>query len=74
MQNQQPQHGPDLYNGDSNLIASNDDYYGTDSYPEPTLSPGTYYVGVSASGNTQYNPNISGQRSGGTIEGPTSCG
>lgn len=40
------------------LISRNDDYYSKDSYIEMRLEPGTYYIGVSASGNNQYDPTI----------------
>ena len=40
------------------LISQNDDYYSADSFVEYNLTPGTYFVGVSASGNDDYNPDI----------------
>ena len=33
------------------------------------MLPGTYYVGVSASGNSQYDPNVANSGVGGTTEG-----
>ncbi|MDP6721434.1 MAG: pre-peptidase C-terminal domain-containing protein, partial [Pirellulaceae bacterium] len=51
------------------LIARNDDYYSEDSYLEVELGPGTYYVGVSASGNDNYDPVIEDTGIGGTSEG-----
>ena len=59
-----------LYNSSGQAIAANDDYYGTDSYISVHLLPGTYYVGVSASGNSQYDPNVPNSGVGGTTEGP----
>ncbi|MBI2477197.1 MAG: hypothetical protein HYV60_00645, partial [Planctomycetia bacterium] len=51
------------------LIARNDDYYSNDSYIEVKLTAGTYYIGVSASGNEDYDPIIEDTGIGGTSEG-----
>ena len=52
-------------------IASNDNYFGTDSYIHlVNLPAGTYYVGVSASGNDNYNPNIPLSGMNGKTQGP----
>ena len=51
-------------------LAQNDDYFGTDSYINLQLQPGTYYVGVSASGNNQYDPLLPDSGMGGTTQGP----
>ncbi|MHB8969228.1 MAG: choice-of-anchor L domain-containing protein [Pirellulaceae bacterium] len=51
------------------LIARNDDYYNNDSYVEVTLEPGTYYVGVSANGNLDYDPAVENTGSGGLSQG-----
>lgn len=63
-----------IYNKDDlghyNLIARNDDYYGSDSYVEiKGLKAGDYYVAVTSTGNTNFNPAISDSGSGGTTEG-----
>ncbi len=50
-------------------IASNDDYFGEDSFIELSLDAGTYYVGVSSTGNTEYNPLLPNSGAGGTSEG-----
>jgi hypothetical protein len=50
-------------------IARNDDYFSKDSLIQLELGPGTYYVGVSASGNDQYDPNILDSGIGGTTQG-----
>jgi hypothetical protein len=55
--------------GDRVEIAANDDYSSNDSLIEMDLEVGTYYVGVSASGNTEYDPTISGTGFGGRSEG-----
>jgi hypothetical protein len=43
-----------LYDSQYNVIATNDDYFDDDSRVSVHLGPGTYYVGISASGNSQY--------------------
>ncbi|HUP79453.1 MAG TPA: S8 family serine peptidase, partial [Pirellula sp.] len=55
--------------GRRELIASNDDYYSNDSYLNLHLTRGTYYVDISASGNTGMNPAISDTGFGGTSQG-----
>ncbi|MEZ6130797.1 MAG: DVUA0089 family protein [Planctomycetaceae bacterium] len=40
------------------LIAQNDDYFSEDSLIELNLEAGDYFIGVSASGNDNYNPTI----------------
>ncbi|QDU75012.1 hypothetical protein Pan97_20320 [Bremerella volcania] len=58
-------------NGDGSYtaIARNNDYYSEDSFLEITLEPGTYFIGVSASGNNVYDPNIEDSGFGGTSQG-----
>ena len=51
------------------IVARNDDYYSEDSYIDVYLQAGTYYIGVSASGNDQYDPNIDDTGIGGTTQG-----
>jgi hypothetical protein len=51
------------------LYSKNDDYFSKDSFIELELEPGTYYVGVSASGNTEYDPNVADSGMGGTTQG-----
>ncbi|MDA1055264.1 MAG: pre-peptidase C-terminal domain-containing protein, partial [Planctomycetota bacterium] len=51
------------------LIAQNDDYFSEDSYIEVELGAGTYYIGVSASGNDQYDPSIEDSGLGGRSQG-----
>ncbi len=51
-------------------IAQNDDYFSNDSLIEvDALQAGTYFLGVSASGNNRYNPNTAGTGFGGLSEG-----
>lgn len=57
-----------LYKG-TELIASNDDYFSKDSLLQLELSSGTYYIGVSAKGNEQYDPGVFDSGMGGTSEG-----
>lgn len=51
------------------LIASNDNYFGNDSLVDLELTGGTYYIGVSASGNDSYDPSIPDSGLGGKTEG-----
>lgn len=50
-------------------VAANDDYYSNDSFLGLDLMPGNYIVGVSASGNNQYDPNIADSGLGGRSQG-----
>jgi hypothetical protein len=50
-------------------IARNDDYFSKDSKIELTLGPGTYFVGVTASGNDEYDPTIADSGMNGTTQG-----
>ncbi len=48
-----------IYDSNFNLVARNDDFYGKDSYLEiEGMQPGTYYVAVTASGNTDFDGRI----------------
>ena len=51
------------------LIARNDDYYSNDSFLSLHLDPGTYYIGVTSTGNTNFDPTISDSGYGGTTDG-----
>ena len=51
------------------LVAQNDDYYSEDSFLQVDLEPGTYYIGVSSTGNADYDPSVSGTGFGGTSQG-----
>ncbi len=50
-------------------IAVNDDYFSSDSMIELELAKGNYIVGVSASGNSNYDPTIADSGIGGRSEG-----
>ncbi|MFK7736414.1 MAG: GEVED domain-containing protein [Pirellulaceae bacterium] len=56
-------------NGGWDQIAANDDYYSSDSYLELDLEQGNYIIGVSASGNRDYDPTISDTGIGGRSQG-----
>ncbi len=58
-----------VFDANGNKIASNDNYYGSDSFVQLDLAAGTYYVGVTSVGNTSYNPLVPGSGSGGTSQG-----
>jgi len=51
------------------LISQNDDYYSNDSAIKLQLDPGAYWIGVSASGNADYDPTIEDTGIGGRSEG-----
>ena len=55
--------------GRTELISANDDYFGSDSFVEMRLEPGTYYVGVSAEGNDGYDIHSGLTSPGGVSEG-----
>ena len=58
------------YSVSRQIISRNDDYYGNDSLLQTQLAPGTYYLAVSSTGNTQFNPAVAGSGYGGTTQGP----
>lgn len=51
------------------VIARNDDYYGRDSFLNLHLTPGVYYLGVSSTGNTNYDPTVPNSGFGGRTDG-----
>jgi hypothetical protein len=51
------------------VVARNDDSFSEDSFLELLLEPGVYYIGVSASGNNEYDPSIVDSGFGGRSEG-----
>ncbi|MEJ7591421.1 MAG: pre-peptidase C-terminal domain-containing protein [Planctomycetaceae bacterium] len=56
-------------NGSRTLIAQNDDYYSDDAFISMDLAIGTYFIGVTASGNMDYDPAISDTGFGGSSDG-----
>ena len=50
-------------------IAANDDYFSNDSRIELQLGAGTYVIGVSATGNTDYDPIVEDTGMGGRTQG-----
>ncbi len=52
------------------LIARNDNYIGRDAFLDLDLSAGTYYIAVTAFGNTAINPEVADSGSGGQSDGP----
>ncbi|MCA9064142.1 MAG: DVUA0089 family protein, partial [Planctomycetaceae bacterium] len=55
--------------GSHELIAQNDDYFSEDSFLTLNLEPGTYFIGVSSTGNDAYDPTIANTGMNGTSEG-----
>ena len=58
-----------LTGGSIELVSQNDDYFSQDSLMHQSLSSGVYYLGVSASGNSDYNGSIAGTGFGGQSQG-----
>lgn len=56
-------------NGTRDMIARNDDYFSEDSFLDLELTPGRYYVAVSASGNENFDPTIEDTGWGGKSTG-----
>ena len=51
------------------VISRNDDYNSEDSFIELFLEAGTYYIGVTSTGNANYDPDIEDSGGGGTSQG-----
>jgi hypothetical protein len=58
-----------VFDSSGKLIARNDDYYGNDSFLQLQLNTGTYYVVVTSTGNTNFDPTIENTGFGGTTHG-----
>ncbi|MEQ8786611.1 MAG: choice-of-anchor L domain-containing protein [Pirellulaceae bacterium] len=58
-----------LFDAAGNVITRNNDYFSEDSYLEFELGPGTYYIGVSSTGNEEYDPDVADSGFGGTSQG-----
>jgi hypothetical protein len=61
----------DIVNGapTRTLVARNDDYYGRDSFIGLDVTPGTYYVVVTSTGNTAFDPTVEDSGYGGRSQG-----
>ncbi len=55
--------------GTREMIARNDDYFSEDSFLDLELTPGRYYIAVSASGNENFDPEIEDSGWGGRSTG-----
>lgn len=51
------------------LVARNDDYYGRDSFVGLDLQAGTYFLAVTSTGNTAFNPEVNDSGYGGRSDG-----
>ena len=51
------------------VVARNDDYFSNDSFVRLDVQPGTYYVAVTSTGNTDFDPTIADSGFGGTTQG-----
>ncbi|MEZ6135388.1 MAG: tandem-95 repeat protein [Pirellulaceae bacterium] len=55
--------------GTLDVVSANDDYFGEDAFLDLSLTGGIYFLGVTASGNEDYNPLTGNNGSGGTSQG-----
>jgi hypothetical protein len=58
-----------LAGGDTELISQNDDYFSQDSLLKMSLGTGVYFLGVSASGNADFNGSVANSGFGGQSQG-----
>ncbi|MDO4550075.1 MAG: S8 family serine peptidase [Planctomycetia bacterium] len=58
-----------LFDANGNIVARNDDYFSQDSFMEMALEAGTYYIGISSTGNDNYDPTIANSGMYGNTEG-----
>ncbi|MCY2983370.1 MAG: hypothetical protein NTY15_06990 [Planctomycetota bacterium] len=58
-----------LKGGELQLVSQNDNYFSKDSLLRQKLASGVYYIGVSASGNDQYDATIPNTGTGGKTQG-----
>ncbi|WP_197995863.1 Ig-like domain-containing protein [Gimesia algae] len=58
-----------LFDEDHNVIARNDDYFSNDSLLELNLAAGIYFIGVTSTGNDNYNPEIENSGDNGYTDG-----
>ncbi|TWT83914.1 Dockerin type I repeat protein [Planctomycetes bacterium CA13] len=59
----------EIAGGDIEVVSRNDQYVGADSLIDISLEPGTYFIGVSSTGNTNYDPRVKDSGFGGTTNG-----
>jgi hypothetical protein len=67
--NQLTQNPVVMSGGKIELVSQNDDYFSKDSFLRQSLSSGVYFLGVSASGNDDYNAAVAGTGFGGQSQG-----
>ena len=58
-----------VYDAAGTIIARNDDYYGNDSFLKLDLAAGNYYVAVTSTGNSNFDPATAETGFGGTTQG-----
>src|SRR5262249_19509402 len=58
-----------LYDASGNIVARNDDYFGSDSFVNLSLPAGQYYIAITSTGNTNFNPKVADSGGGGTTQG-----
>ncbi len=58
-----------LFDATGKVVAQNDDYFSNDSFMDLDLPAGTYFLGVSSTGNSDYDPLVSNSGGGGETDG-----
>ncbi len=58
-----------VFDSAGNILARNDDYFGKDSFLQLQMEPGNYFVAVTSTGNTDFDPSIEDTGFGGTSQG-----
>ncbi len=58
-----------LPDGKLEVVSANDDYFSEDSFLQATVTAGVYFIGVTSTGNQDYNPLTGNTGSGGTSQG-----
>ncbi len=59
----------DPVTGQRTVVARNDQYFGADAFLDLELEAGTYFIGISSTGNTSYDLNVPNSGFGGTTDG-----
>ena len=57
-------------NGQRQIVSRNDDYFSEDSFLALNLEAGVYYLAVTSTGNTAFDPTVKDSGFGGTTQGP----
>ncbi len=58
-----------LFDAAGNIIARNDNYFGKDAFIQLQLGAGSYFVAITSTGNTDFDPRVPNSGFGGTSQG-----